>query len=135
MAIAEGRMPAYDDGSPVDYRLQMFLARLAERIARATAAKEVQMAENIAAAGFVVGKNGVPEWRAHLELLKHSEQWRNRWYERRELHVDQRSTLDVTVRRQVDQLPMADVLELAGPDFAELVPADTAQPQRHEQEA
>jgi hypothetical protein len=126
MAIANGKVTHHSDGSLVSEHLRTFLAPLAERIARTVADTEARMAENMLQAGFTVGRSGVPEWRAHLELLKHSEQWRERWYERRELRVAQQGTISVE-HRMVQELPIADVLELAGPEFAELVPRPDAE--------
>jgi hypothetical protein len=96
----------------------VFAARLRHAFGRAQALCGLRAQQSVYSAGKQ--HQGERDWRAHHEWLKHAEATRRRWHEYRELHVEQQGTLSVE-HRLVRQLPMEDVIELASPEFRELL--------------
>jgi hypothetical protein len=120
-AIMAGRQHRYSDGTPVSATQRAFLAALAERIALARAQFEAKVARRIAAAAEAVNdRTGIPEWRAGAWLLEHHPAYKRDYAEYRELKVEQAGTVSHE-HRLVQQLPEAEVLQLASPELAELV--------------
>lgn len=120
--IMAGRSEWYS-GEMVSEPLRTFLAALAERIAAARAEFEAQQVQLVALAAQERNeRTGQRDWRASAWLLNNHPAYRQAYREYRELHVEQQGALSVE-HRLVRQLPLADVLELAGPEFRDLLPA------------
>lgn len=66
-------------------------------------------------------KVGDRDWRAGHEYLKHQEGSRRRWHEFREVQMSHSGWIDVRAYREVEAMPEAEVLDLAGDEWRELL--------------
>jgi hypothetical protein len=78
----------WPDGSPVSPDSLATITAFAEKIRRAQAEAEAEHVGAIAEAGTIVGKNGVPEWRARAWLLNNHPRYRERYRQHRETTVN-----------------------------------------------
>jgi hypothetical protein len=120
MAIAAGR-ETWTNGYSVSDSAKTFAAHLAERIAAARAEFEARQVQLVAQAAQERNeRTGQRDWRASAWLLNNHPAYRQAYREYRELHVEQQGTISHE-HRLVQQLPLEDVIELAGEDFRELL--------------
>jgi len=93
LRVAESGATHWEDGSPVSQQAQTFLRQLSEAYALACGQFEAKAVRSILAAGDMVSKGGIPEWRAKAWALNNLPHTRQTYREYRELHVEQRGTV------------------------------------------
>lgn len=77
------------DGQPVSPESLRSITAFSERIRRAQSEFEAECIQRIAEAGSMVGKSGVPEWRALAWIANNHPRYRERYRQHREVEVHQ----------------------------------------------
>lgn len=125
LKVAEGNLDKWPaNGYPVSPESKAELSRLSERIAGARASFVADAVANIAKTGHMVGKSGLPEWRAHAWLLNNLPDTRSEFHEQKTVEHTGQSTVLVESKaaRQLSETQLASVLP---PDLAGLLPPGT----------
>ncbi len=114
-AAEDGRWPTHGNVLPATLTA---LRALRDEIRRVQAVFILEAQQTLALAGR--SAPGTYDWRAHHEHLKHAEATRTRWREHRELRIEQAGTVN-HVLRTVSEMPDDQLLELAPPEWRDLV--------------
>lgn len=81
----------WPDGTPIASESLVALSAFSEQIKRAEAQWEADHVKAIGEAGAVIGKSGVPEWRARAFLLTNHPRTRSRWGQ--QVQIEQTGTV------------------------------------------
>jgi hypothetical protein len=90
-----------NDAAAEDQVLRGRLLQFSERIGRAQAECEVTLIESIAQTSTMVGKSGLPEWRAGAWLLNNHPGYRETYRQQREMKIT--GTVEVSHEHQLVQ--------------------------------
>lgn len=104
-------------GADVDEASLQALLEFKERVTQAQAQFEQESIEAIAQAGRVVGKSGVPEWRATAWIANNHPAYRHTYKQERSLSVDNVQAIQHqhthTLVRMMDDTSLANALKAA----------------------
>ena len=81
------------DGAHITDATKLVIERFADQIASAQADFEAHQIASIAEAGEVVGRSGIPEWRARAWLLNNHPRYRKTYRQERQLEVHNSGTV------------------------------------------
>lgn len=122
--IAKGA-ETWENGLGVAEETRARIHALYGRIARARDQYAARLVENIHATGFIVGKSGLPEWRAHSWLLEHHPDYKAEFAQHKELTVTGQSTVRIEAAA-VRQLDTGQLKQLLAGDDLDLLPPGAA---------